>query len=133
MRLHHVQVSCPPGGEDGARRFWADGLGMREAAKPAALAGRGGCWFRAYADSGEVVAEVHVGVEDPFVPARKAHPALVVDDAAALDALAGRLAELGFEVDQTERETFDGYLRLHTRDAAGNRVEVLAPLHGPAR
>ena len=74
MRLHHVQVACPPGGEDVARRFWAEGLGLTEVAKPADLAGRGGAWFRSYADSGEVAAEVHVGVEDPFAPARKAHP-----------------------------------------------------------
>jgi len=124
MRLHHVQVSCPPGGEDGARRFYADGLGLIEVAKPAALAGRGGCWFRSYDDRGEVAAELHVGVEEPFTPAGKAHPALVVDD---LEAVAARLEQHGFAVDWTERHTFDGFERFHTSDAAGNRVEVLAP------
>jgi catechol 2,3-dioxygenase-like lactoylglutathione lyase family enzyme len=123
MRLHHVQVSCPPGGEDGARRFYVDGLGLTEVPKPPALAGRGGAWFRAYAVSGEVAAELHVGVEEPFTPARKAHPALVVDDLAAT---AAALERGGFEVDWAERSTFDGYQRFHTRDAAGNRVEVLA-------
>lgn len=122
MRLHHVQVSCPPGGEDDARRFYRDGLGLTEVPKPAALAGRGGTWFRAYDDSGGVSAEIHVGVEDPFTPAGKAHPALLVDD---LDALAARLHGLGFGVDTTERDTFDGHLRFHTHDAGGNRVEVL--------
>lgn len=122
MRLHHVQVSCPPGGEDGARRFYAEGLGMTEVAKPAALAGRGGAWFRAYADTGEVAAEIHVGVEQDFAPAQKAHPALLVDD---LEAVAASLEAAGFVVDWTERATFDGHLRFHTRDAAGNRVEVL--------
>ena len=52
MRIHHVQVACPPGGEADARRFWADGLGMTEVPKPAELARRGGCWFRAYDASG---------------------------------------------------------------------------------
>jgi hypothetical protein len=66
-------------------------------------------------------------VEDPFVPARKAHPALVVDDVATLDGTADRLEAAGFAVDRSERETFAGYLRFHTRDGAGNRVEVLAP------
>ncbi len=127
MRLHHVQVSCAPGGEDGARRFYRDGLGLTEVAKPAALAGRGGAWFRSYDDRGEVAAELHVGVEQALVPATKAHPAFVLDDEARLDAVANRLVGLGFVVDQTERTTFDGYLRFHTRDAAGNRVEVLAP------
>ena len=126
MRLHHVQVACPPGGEDAARAFYRDGLGMTEVAKPPALAGRGGAWFRSGA------AEVHVGVEDPFAPARKAHPALVVDDAATLDALAEHLAGLGFAVDVRERTTFPGFLRFHTFDGHGNRVEVLAPLSDPS-
>ncbi|HEX7738924.1 MAG TPA: VOC family protein [Marmoricola sp.] len=121
MRLHHVQVACPEGGEDEARRFYGDGLGMTEVAKPVALAARGGVWFRAYAGV-VVTAEVHVGVEVPFSPARKAHPALLLDD---LDAVLDRLRALGFSVDERERDTFPGYVRAHTRDAAGNRVELL--------
>lgn len=132
MRLHHVQVACPPGGEEEARRFYADGLGMVEVAKPAALAARGGCWFRAY-DDGAVVAEIHVGVEEPFRPARKAHPALVVDDVAALDRLAERLRSAGHLVDTSDRVSFGGHLRFHAFDPHGNRVEVLAPLSPPAR
>ena len=124
MRLHHVQVACPPDGEDAARRFYADGLGMTEVDKPDDLVARGGCWFRAYDDSGAVTAELHVGVEDPFAPARKAHPAFVV---AGLSAVAGRLRDLGFEVDESQRDTFPGHVRFHTCDAHGNRVEVLAP------
>lgn len=127
MRLHHVQVACPRGGEDGARRFYADGLGMSEVAKPSALAGRGGCWFRVYDDRGGVGAEIYVGVEDRFAPARKAHPALLLDDVTELERVGARLEELGFDVDWTERHTFDGHERFHTRDAAGNRVEVLSP------
>jgi catechol 2,3-dioxygenase-like lactoylglutathione lyase family enzyme len=122
-----VQVACPPGGEDAARRFYADGLGLIEVEKPAALRGRGGVWFRSYAADGDprrVVAEVHVGVEDAFTPARKAHPAFVVAD---LDAVAASVAGAGFSVDDADRETLDGYLRFHTRDGAGNRVEVLQP------
>ena len=123
MRLHHVQVACPPGGEDGARRFYAEALGMTEIDKPAALVARGGCWFRSYDDHGAVTAELHVGVEDPFVPALKAHPAFVVPD---LDAVAARLRGLGFEVDESQRDSFPGHVRFHTFDAHGNRVEVLA-------
>ena len=122
MRLHHVQVACPPGGEDGARRFYAGALGMTEVDKPDDLVARGGCWFRAYDDSGAVAAELHVGVEDPFAPARKAHPAFVVDD---LDEVAGRLRALGFDVDDSQRHSFPGHVRLHTHDGHGNRVEVL--------
>ena len=127
MRLHHVQVACPPGGEDASRRFYAGALGLVEVPKPAALAGRGGCWFRAYDVHGDVSAEIHVGVEEPFIPARKAHPALVLDDVAALDDLAAHLRAAGHPVDETERTTFPGHLRLHTADPHGNRVEVLSP------
>jgi len=122
MRLHHVQVACPPAGEDGARRFYGDGLGMTEVEKPAALQSRGGAWFR----SGDG-AEIHVGVEDPFVPARKAHPALLLADVAELEAVGERLAALGFDVDWSQRETFPGHVRFHTYDTHGNRVELLSP------
>lgn len=125
MRLHHVQVACPPDAEEAARRFYRDGLGLTEVAKPPDLAGRGGCWFRAYGDDESVTAEIHVGVEDPFVPARKAHPALTVDTVAELEALGTRLEELGFEVDWSQRHTFPGYQRCHTADGHGNRVELM--------
>jgi catechol 2,3-dioxygenase-like lactoylglutathione lyase family enzyme len=117
-----VQVACPRGGEDEARRFYGEALGMTEVDKPADLVARGGCWFRAYDDEGTVAAELHVGVEDPFAPARKAHPAFVVDDLAVV---AGRLRSLGFEVDESQRDSFPGHVRLHAFDGHGNRVEVL--------
>ena len=127
MRIHHVQVACPRGGEDDARRFYAVGLGMTEVPKPAALAARGGAWFRSYDDSGAVTAELHVGVEEPFAPARKAHPALVLASVAELEGVASRLERAGFEVDWRERHTFEGHERCHTFDGAGNRVELLTP------
>ncbi len=132
MRLHHVQVACPPGGEEVARRFYAATLGMTEVEKPADLRARGGAWFRAHGEDGEVTAEIHVGVEDPFVPAGKAHPALVLDDGTQLEELAARLALAGYEVDLTQRDTFPGHDRLHTRDGHGNRVEILAQRSRPA-
>jgi catechol 2,3-dioxygenase-like lactoylglutathione lyase family enzyme len=120
MRLHHVQVSCPRGGEDAARRFYAATLGIPEVEKPPGLAARGGCWFR-----GEAV-EVHVGVEEGFAPARKAHPAFVVDGPEELRVVAVRVEQAGFPV--TWDDGFPGYLRFHTADGNGNRVELLASL-----
>lgn len=125
MRLHHVQVACPPGAEAGTRRFYADGLGLIEVPKPEPLAGRGGCWFRAY-DGDRVTAEIHVGVEDPFAPARKAHPALILADQPALEETGRRLEAMGYDVDRSQRDTFPGYTRLHVFDGYGNRVELLA-------
>jgi len=115
MRLHHVQVSCPAGGEQVARSFYGDGLDLAEVEKPPVLAARGGCWFR-----GEGV-EIHVGVEADFRPALKAHPALLVDD---IDALAARLAARGYPV--AWDGDFPGYRRFYAADGHGNRVEVLA-------
>lgn len=126
MRLHHVQVACPPGGEDAARLFYADALGLTEVEKPEPLRGRGGAWFRAFDGAGDVVAEIHVGVEEPFAPARKAHPALLLDTVADLDSAAARIEAAGFGIDHTQRDTFPGYLRLHATDPHGNRVELLA-------
>ncbi len=128
MRLHHVQVACPSGAGDAARRFYAEGLGLTEVEKPADLQARVGAWFRAWDDSGEVTAEVHVGVEEPFTPARKAHPAFVLPDVPTLDAVADRLARMGYAVDHGQRTSFPGHERIHAFDGAGNRVELLTPI-----
>ena len=71
--IDHVQLAMPAGREDEARAFYEDVLGIPEIAKPAHLAARGGCWF----ERGPL--KVHVGVEENFVPARKAHPAFIVE------------------------------------------------------
>jgi catechol 2,3-dioxygenase-like lactoylglutathione lyase family enzyme len=122
IALHHVQVACPPGGEEVCRRFYADGLGLTEVAKPRELQGRGGVWFRAYDAHGGVIAELHVGVEEPFRAQRKAHPAFVVDDLAEV---ARSVAATGAKVDHSQRDSFEGYVRFHAFDPHGNRVEVL--------
>jgi len=111
--IDHVQVAAPPGCEAEARAFYGGLLGLEEVAKPEPLASRGGCWFRAGAQ------ELHVGVEEPFSPARKAHPGLVVDDA---DALARRLAGAGVEVRWDE--SVPAVKRFHVADPYGNRLEV---------
>ena len=113
--IDHVQVAAPPGCEADARAFYGGLLGLEELPKPEPLASRGGCWFRAGAQ------ELHVGVEDPFAPARKAHPGLVVD---GLDDLAGRLRSAGVEV--TWDETIPGTKRFHAADPFGNRLELRA-------
>ncbi len=116
----------PQGEEDRAREFYRDALGLTEVEKPPSLAGRGGCWFRAF-DGDVVTAELHLGVDDPFVPAKKAHPALVVDDVDALEAIAAQIDAAGFEVSWVERDTLEYFTRFHARDGFGNRVEVLTP------
>lgn len=107
----------PRGAEDAARAFFVDVLGMSEIAKPPVLAARGGAWFRA----GGV--ELHLGVEDGFAPARKAHPGIVVDD---LDGLADRLRDAG--QDATWDGDFPGFRRIYAMDPFGNRLEFLEPV-----
>jgi DNA-binding transcriptional MerR regulator/catechol 2,3-dioxygenase-like lactoylglutathione lyase family enzyme len=116
LPLHHVQLAIPPGGEDRCRAFWGGVLGMRELEKPPVLAARGGCWFR----GGGL--EVHLGVEDPFAPARKAHPGLLV---AGLEDLAEALERAGHEV--TWDDAFPGHDRFYAADPFGNRLEFLEP------
>jgi catechol 2,3-dioxygenase-like lactoylglutathione lyase family enzyme len=111
--IDHVQVAAPPGCEAEARAFYGGLLGLEELPKPEPLRARGGAWFRAGAQ------ELHVGVEEPFTPARKAHPGLVVDDLAALEA---RLSAAGLRV---ERDTsLAGAVRGHVADPFGNRLEL---------
>lgn len=126
MRLHHVQVSMPRGQEEEARRFYADALGLVEVAKPPDLAGRGGCWFR-HLEADAVTLEIHVGVDDPFIPARKAHPAVLAADVETLERLGARIQAAGYDVNWDERLTFPGFERFHCRDGFGNRIEMLAP------
>ena len=115
-RLHHVQVACPAASEAELRRFYGDLLGMQEIPKPPALAARGGCWFRL----GQL--ELHVGVDDDFEPARKAHPAIETPE---LDAIAERLAAAGHEIAWDAE--LPGMRRFHVHDPNGNRLEFLAP------
>ena len=112
--LDHVQIAMPPGGEAAAHSFYAGLLGIPELPKPANLAARGGCWFERGA------LKVHLGVEPDFRPARKAHPAFLVTDLAALVAA---LAADGFAA--VEDEPLAGYVRRYVADPFGNRIELL--------
>jgi len=119
LAVHHVQLAMPRGREDDARAFYAGVLGFEERPKPPHLAVRGGVWF----ESGS--AEVHLGVEDDFRAAKKAHPALLVDD---LDALAERCRSHGAPV--TDGAPLAGYERLYVADPFGNRIELLQTATG---
>ncbi|WP_327089313.1 glyoxalase [Nonomuraea sp. NBC_01738] len=106
LAIHHVQLAAPEGSEDLLRAFYAGFLGLTEVPKPPELAKRGGCWFR-----GDSV-EVHLGIEADFRPARKAHPAFLVDE----------LPEGDVDL------LFPGYRRVYVTDPAGNRIELLQPV-----
>jgi catechol 2,3-dioxygenase-like lactoylglutathione lyase family enzyme len=114
VAIDHVQLAMPEGGEAEARRFYGDLLGLREVPKPPELARRGGAWFEAGA------VKLHLGVEADFRPARKAHPALLVD---GLPALVERLTSAGCRVQAADG--VPGHERVHVSDPFGNRVELM--------
>ena len=116
--IHHVQVAVPTGGDDESRAFYTGVLGMTEHPKPPVLAALGGCWFRSSDEPGAV--EIHTGVEEPFTPARKAHPGIYVHD---IDALADIVAAHGHRVDWDE--SIAERKRFHTSDPHGNRLEFI--------
>jgi catechol 2,3-dioxygenase-like lactoylglutathione lyase family enzyme len=111
--LDHVQLAAPPGCEAAARAFYGELLGLEEIPKPPALAPRGGVWF-ALGPSGQ---QLHIGVEEPHTPARKAHPALRVED---VDALADRLEHVTWD------DAIPGARRFYAHDPWGNRIEFVS-------
>lgn len=114
--LHHAQLAAPAGSEQALRDFYVGILGMTEVTKPITLAGRGGAWFRAGA------LELHLGVEEDFRPARKAHPGLLVEN---LPAYADRLVARGIPVKWDDN--LPGFRRCYIADPHGNRIELLEP------
>lgn len=112
--LDHVQLAIPPGGEPAAREFYGGLLGLEELPKPDHLAKRGGCWFAL----GPL--QLHLGVEDDFRPARKAHVGLLVDD---LPAVVARLDAAGHHA--RSDQPLAGYERTYVGDPFGNRIELM--------
>lgn len=115
LSIDHVQIAMPAGEEEKARDFYIGILNFTEVQKPPDLAKRGGAWFQ----SGNV--QLHLGVETDFHPARKAHPAFIVDD---LDTFIKSAQSAGYETDSSQ-PPLDGYKRAHVFDPFGNRIELM--------
>src|SRR5581483_5115951 len=114
--VHHIQLAMPSGGEDVARRFYSGVLGIPEVPKPMPQAQRGGVWFET------ATVKIHLGIEQDFRPARKAHPGLLVS---GLLSLSRTLVDAGHEV--TKGEPLAGYDHIYVSDPFGNRLELLQP------
>lgn len=112
--LDHVQVAAPTGSEETARAFYGQLLGMGEIPKPDVLLKRGGIWFQCGAH------QLHIGVQDEFTAASKAHPAFAVN---GIEALRNKLVSCGIEI--VEDVPLEGVVRFHIRDPFGNRIEFV--------
>jgi catechol 2,3-dioxygenase-like lactoylglutathione lyase family enzyme len=114
VALDHVQIAAPRDREDDARAFFGGIVGLEETPKPAQLATRGGVWFQCGPQ------QLHVGVEDDFAPARKAHPAFRVE---GLDAVRERLVSAG--ATPRDDDAIPGLRRFYVADPFGNRLEFV--------
>lgn len=114
-RLDHIQLAIPHGGENLARTFYIEALGLEEVAKPAELAGRGGLWLH----SGDV--RVHLGIDSDFHPAKKAHPGFRCAD---YDALLTRLKHYGIQA-VDDHNSPNGSRHCYVADPFGNRLELI--------
>ena len=112
--IDHVQLAMPAGEEEKARAFYNRVLGIEEVPKPPHLAVRGGVWFK----QGNL--KIHLGVEKDFRPAKKAHPALLVE---GLDELVEKCTSAGYEV--VSDEPLEGYNRVYVSDPFENRIELM--------
>jgi len=109
--LDHVQLAIPAGGEDTARAFWVDLVGLTEAAAPT----DGGLWV-----SGEALT-LHLVAQDGFEPGTQSHPAIMVRD---YDTLIDRLHTAGHDVRRDPGSP--GPRNFQTDDPFGNRIQFIA-------
>ncbi|WP_144510471.1 VOC family protein [Bacillus sp. FJAT-22090] len=112
--IDHVQLAAPKGSEAIAKRFFGEILGFQEVEKPELLKRKGGVWF----EFGKY--QIHIGIEEPFAPAKKAHPAFQVE---SLEALKIHLTQN--EVSYTVDTDLPGANRIYVHDPFGNRIEIL--------
>lgn len=112
--IDHIQLAAPIGCEEKARGFWGGIIGLEEIQKPESLQGRGGCWFKFGSQ------QIHIGVEEDFLPAKKAHPAFVIGN---LEIFRLHLEEN--DIKTKEDAPIDGRARFFVSDPFGNRVEFL--------
>ncbi|MHA7581300.1 VOC family protein [Paenibacillus vandeheii] len=114
--LDHVQLAAPEECKMEARDFFNKVLGWNEIPKPEILRKRGGIWFQCG------IHQVHIGVQNDFIPATKAHPAFHVQN---LDALRDHLNRNDIQVIEDEARTDEGVRRFYINDPFGNRLEFL--------
>ncbi|WHY56049.1 VOC family protein [Peribacillus simplex] len=112
--IDHIQLAAPKGSKDTARKFFKNILGFEEVEKPEELKKRGGVWF----EFGNY--QIHIGIEEPFYPAKKAHPAFEIEN---IEELRKHLVTNGIDV--MDDDKLPGAKRFYISDPFGNRMELL--------
>ncbi len=112
--IDHVQLAAPSGCEEKAREFYGEILGLVELKKPQSLQGRGGCWFQCG------IQEIHIGVQEDFIPATKAHPGIIIEN---IEEFKRYLANHG--IASKEDTPIGGRERVFVDDPFGNRLEFI--------
>lgn len=112
--IDHIQLAALKNSEAAYRHFFHDILGMPEIEKPDNLKKRGGVWFKCGQH------EVHIGIQEPFTPATKAHPAFIVKDLALL-----KETLHAHNIETVEDEPLENAIRFYVNDPCGNRLEFL--------
>ncbi|WP_080874003.1 VOC family protein [Oceanobacillus timonensis] len=113
-KLDHIQLSAPKGSEEIAKKFYRDILGFAEEEKPESLKPNGGVWF----SKGDIA--LHIGIEEPFSPMKKAHPAFEVSE---INALQTYLENAGISTKWDSK--LSNAQRFYVKDPFGNRLEFL--------
>ncbi|ALM27428.1 MULTISPECIES: VOC family protein [Bacillus] len=117
LGIDHVQLAAPKGSEEKARLFFGEILGMEEIPKPVHLAKRGGVWFQCGNQ------QLHIGIEDQFQAAKKAHPAFQVKKLSNV-----KETLMKHHILIKEDQPLDGAIRFYVDDPFGNRIEFLERL-----
>ncbi|MBP3950751.1 glyoxalase [Bacillus suaedae] len=112
--IDHVQLAAPKASEDTARQFFVEVLEFNEVIKPEGVRNRGGVWFA----KGAI--QLHIGIEEPFIPSKKAHPAIEV---AYINELKTHLT--AHHINYIEDEQIENANRIFVDDPFGNRIEFI--------
>lgn len=112
--IDHVQLAAPKGSEEKARGFYQGIFGLSEIEKPEELKKRGGVWFQ-FGNS-----QIHIGIEESFIPAKKAHPAFEIEN---IEELKKHLNVHG--VNYIVDHNLPCANRIYINDPFGNRIELL--------
>ena len=113
VRIQHVSIPMPVGGNAQARAFYGDQLGLEEKKVPSSLDANMLVWFRLGDD------ELHVFAEEGETKSPGQHLCIQVDD---VQAWRKNLSDKGVNIEETE--AIVNRPRFFIQDPFENRIEI---------